>query len=379
MDLSEQQFGVNQAFQRDRFGTQAGWTTADIGTNVARTNQQRQWMREDWAVSDSLRSTQWGWQMSDFSEQIRFATGRQRRLGIRDQGRATVMHQAQEEEIERDRERQEQREAWQDEDFQKQRERHEQRVEWQDELFDIQEKNFEDEMRLSREAHQEQRDFLDEMRKLEDELRDLQRDHWKESMDFQKRELGMQAQQIQNQEDLWKLNNEITDIIDLNKGLQEEWLAGVISQEEASREWLTAIRAINREMEIGGMTQEEAWEAAGTPPPNYGGGPIMNQFGGPVMPSMHGNPAHPNSMPYLVGDGGLPELFVPDQAGRITPFNSSPNAGLVGELFGGIGDIGHNTGAIVTINALKSLVESLSQVNPDRVREVDTLMRVVAT
>lgn len=362
MDTQESQFAQNQQFAQMQAGVQADWGRQDIGVAVGRTNVQRQWRREDWAVQDSLRATQWGWQQQDFQENIRFATGRQRRLGIRQQQRGTVMHQAEEEQIERDRERQEQREAWQDEDFEKQRSRHEVRVEWQNERFEIAQKHFDENMELNREAHEEARKFQLEMRELEDEMRDLQRDHWKEQHEFAKQGLALQAEQINNQEDMFKLNNQIEDILEAQKNAAAEYRAGVIDAREAQEQLNDKIREMQDlvdDIDIPGPDIVWPW-----------------RFGGPVFPLAHGGPTNPDSA-YVVGDGGVPELFIPDSAGRVTPFPQGSS--LIQEFFSQVGSIGDTSGAMQTILAIKDLVEALDRTNPDRVREVDTLIKLVAT
>lgn len=515
MDMQEQQFGQNQAFARQQAGTQAQWGRQDIGIARGRAGVQRGWAREDWAVQDSLRATQWGWQQQDMQENIRFSTGRQRRLQVRGRERATFMHQAEEEQIERERDRTKQKEAWQDEDFLKQSERHEQRVTWQLERFDLSQAHFEDNMGLSREAHEEAKEYMDERRKIEDEIRDLQRDWWKEQHEFNKQSLALQASQIDNQEELFHLNAVLGQALSDQKGIQAEVLAGTIGMTEAAEAFLSIVNDILagvgeapipsgnggggddnggnlppvdpgcfvagtlvsmsdwtykkiEDIEVGdrvasftddltfykgdvtdvmeprvehtrkitfnnGQTVRvsdehpfytpSGWKKAYELKPGtkaYGfngqGGldvtvtDVQEDIGDEtvynftvgehgegtyiangilvhnVVAKQHGGPVFPGKK-YIVGEAGIESLeMFSGGGGRVTPMALSGgggegggSTGLAEELFSSLGEVGNMQGSLVVINALRDLIVTLDQTNPDKVREVDNLLRVVST
>lgn len=514
MDMQEAQFGQNMAFQRQQAGTQAEWGRQDIGIAVGRANVQRGWKREDWAVQDSLRATQWGWQQQDWQENIRFSTGRQRRLQVRGRERGTFMHQAEEEQIERERERTEQQEAWQDEDFQKQSERHEQRVTWQLERFDLSQEHFEDNMALNREAHEEAREFMLERREIEDDIRDLQRDWWKEQHEYNKQSLALQASQIDNQEELFHLNAVLGQALSDQKGIQAEVAAGTIGMTEAAEAFLAIVNAI-----LAGVGEDQIPSGNGggdgnggsLPPVDPGcfvAGTLVNMsdwtykriedikvgdrvasftddltfykgdvtdvmeprvehtrkitfnngqtvrvsdehpfftpsgwkkayelkpgtkaygFNGQggldvtvinvqedvgdetvynftvgehgegtyiansilvhnVVAKQHGGPVFPGKK-YIVGEAGIESLeMFSGGGGRVTPMALSGgrgegggSTGLAEELFSSLGEVGNMQGSLVVINALRDLIATLDQTDPDKVREVDNLLRVVST
>jgi hypothetical protein len=396
MDMQESQFMDNQAFAREQAGVQAQWGRQDIGINVARTGREREWRREDWAIQDSLRATQWGWQQQDFQENIRFSTGRQRRLQVRGRERATFMHQAEEEQIERERERQKEREGWQDEDFEKQRNRHEQNVTWQTERFDLSVEHFNEQMSLNREAHEESRKFMDERRALEDELRDLQRDWWKQQHEFNKQQMSMQAAQLKNQEEQWALTNTINQLLTEQDGINAEIDAGIRGMASGAEEFLLVINDILLAMAMENLSDDIILDPGGPiitgggngddhnipEDPYFPPGPQPMRHGGPIFPARHGREAFPGGK-YLVGDGGVPELFIPDRAGRITPFTGgvdNPESGQVSlaeELFASLGEVSNLSGSLVVIEALKELVMALDDSNPDKIREIDNLLKVV--
>jgi hypothetical protein len=389
MDMQESQFAQNQAFAQMQAGVQADWGRQDIGIAVGRAGVQRQWRREDWAVQDDLRATQWGWQQQDFQENIRFSTGRQRRLGIRQQQRATVMHQAEEEQIDRERGRQEQREAWEDEDFNKQRNRHEIRVEWQNERFEISQQHFEEQMALNREAHEEQKKYINERRELEDELRELQRDWWKQQRAWQQESLNKQEHMIQMNEDRWKL--EIAQAEKMHQKMVEmskidlSNLGGVGTGGGGGGEEEGGGGG-------GGEPTPESTDPEGPPPhtltfrgQTYNDaywteddrlivrGEVMGRYPGRVQ---FGGPAVAGE-PMIVGEGGQAEVFIPGSSGMVTPFN--PGGGLAEELFASINDMSNMGSALIMITAIRELVEALNNSNPDKAREVDNLIRMVAT
>lgn len=84
--------------------------------------QQRQWTQESWNYQDTTRSLQYGWNVEDINENIRYATGRQRRQLIKQRDRMNQMQGLEEGEIERGRENQQTMWQREDERYQKQEE-----------------------------------------------------------------------------------------------------------------------------------------------------------------------------------------------------------------------------------------------------------------
>ena len=82
MDMSVSQFGEN------------------MGMNIRQSQMQRGWAQQDWAFNSNVRDLQWGWKQEDYQENVRFMTGRDRRLAERQQGRDVIMHDLEGEQIE---------------------------------------------------------------------------------------------------------------------------------------------------------------------------------------------------------------------------------------------------------------------------------------
>jgi hypothetical protein len=212
MALRESQFAQTWGANVEQFQVQASWQQDDFATRAQRMGMSRSWQREDWAVSENVRNMQWGWQQEDFQENIRFATGRDRRRMIREQERATTMHNIEGEQVDKQKERQEELWALEDEAFEKAKARHEQQVEWQNERFELQKQHFEENMELQEEQHEKQMDFMKERWKLEDEMRELQREFQLKQMDLAAAALGLQQKALDEAEKRQAIENILNEI-----------------------------------------------------------------------------------------------------------------------------------------------------------------------
>jgi hypothetical protein len=160
----EQQLALGQ----QNFAFQTGMQQRQMGL-------QRGWQREDWAYNEQVRGLQWQWKQEDYGENLRFMTGRDRRLAERQMGRETTMHDLESEQIEKQKGRQ--KELWAMED-----ERFNQQIAYQTALFKMQEEN------LSK-----QKDFFEQNKAIQEESADLQEEYWKRSIALQEKAAGIAA------------------------------------------------------------------------------------------------------------------------------------------------------------------------------------------
>lgn len=197
----------------------------------------RQWQRQDWAFADQQRALQWQWQQEDFAENIRFMSGRQRKLAERQMERRTIMHGLEGTQIERRRERQQ--ETWQ----------------MADEQFEMQKEHFEERRELIEENMEKQREFYEEGRQLQEEMIDLQREYWERQHALALRQLELQEEHkttVEELQDAQRLLNEkqqdriaalekereldpagtIEDIVEAFKNLQD---AGMVFADNVGR------------------------------------------------------------------------------------------------------------------------------------------------
>ena len=78
---------------------------------------QRQWQQEDWAVQQNVSAVQYGWQMEDFDEAIRYANGRQKKGLQKQKERATWGRNVEQAKFEREKSRTQQQWGWSDDDL----------------------------------------------------------------------------------------------------------------------------------------------------------------------------------------------------------------------------------------------------------------------
>ena len=145
------------------------------------TMMQRQFARQEWGYSDELRNLQWGWRQEDYGEEVRFLTGRQRRLAERRMERDTITHGLEGDRIDRQREQQEK--LW----------------DLEDEQHNLRIKQFEEQMDMQKKNREKMREFYEEGYKLQEAMTDLQRAYFVESHKLQEAAIGLQEQQIQLQ------------------------------------------------------------------------------------------------------------------------------------------------------------------------------------
>jgi len=174
--MSGRQFFEQQGLQQRQFNMQKGWTI------------------EDWATNDRTRAMQWGWKVEDFQENLRFMTGRDRRLAERQMGRETVMHNIEEEQIGKQKDRQQ--ELWK----------------LEEERFKMTRKQFLENQKFQENAIKMQEKFFEERKKLEEEQIKLSRAYFIQGLNLQKQQIAAQAKYAKDiydtQQGLTLLNRE---------------------------------------------------------------------------------------------------------------------------------------------------------------------------
>ena len=183
------EFGFAQ--QEAQLAMQQRFFQQNMALQAEQMQLQRGWTQEDWAYQGQMRELQWGWRLEDFQEQSRFMTGRDRRIAERQMRRETIVHEAEEGQIEKQKNRQQ--ELW--------------RLE--DERFSIQKQQNQEQLKFQQEALEKQREFYEERKKIEEAHVKLQREYWKEQIELQKQSAGISAasarQNIENAEAQLKL------------------------------------------------------------------------------------------------------------------------------------------------------------------------------
>ena len=142
-----------------------------------------------------VRSLQWQWKTEDYGEEVRFMTGRQRRLAERQMGRDTTMHNLEGDQIEK-------QHALEDKRYQKSVEYTNKMIELEKKQFDLNKEHRETMFKLDQEDFQRHKKEFLEQKKLEDEIIALQRKHQKDQLDFQAAQAANSIKQTKLQREL---------------------------------------------------------------------------------------------------------------------------------------------------------------------------------
>jgi hypothetical protein len=156
-NLGQRQQRANFQYQQQMFDLQGVQFQENIQLQRRQTLTQRGFTMQDWAFQDTTRNLQWQWRQEDFGEQVRFMTGRERRLSERGMERETTMFNLQGDQITRKRDQQQ--ELWQ----------------LEDERFELQKKHYQETRDLQQEQMDKAVEFFEQRTKLEEASRELQR------------------------------------------------------------------------------------------------------------------------------------------------------------------------------------------------------------
>lgn len=174
------------------------------------------WAREDWQYEDTMRGLQFAWGMEDLNEAIRFSSGRERRMLIRQRDRQALTHSLEGEQIETRRSRQEEVWAQEDERFRKQKEYMLEMQALDRENFDLNRRQREEFYRLDREAFERRVREYEEEKTLQDQMRELSREYQYQQLQLQREAAALQASAAQAQREyadaLLKANQTMSDI-----------------------------------------------------------------------------------------------------------------------------------------------------------------------
>jgi len=154
--------------------TERQWSE-NMSLQVAQSLVVRSGTERSWALSGRERALQWGWFLEDSQRDLKFMTGRQRKMAERNIERKTTLHGIQEERVQDQKEQQ--RALW----------------ELEDERFRLTRKNHEETVQFQRREMEERRRFQIEQLRLSRQYQKLQRALWLLQMENQKRQLGAQA------------------------------------------------------------------------------------------------------------------------------------------------------------------------------------------
>jgi len=224
MDLSNQYSQEQESISWTRMNIGNEYNKWQIAFGHQTDLMQRKWTQEDWQVQDQQRSMQYGWQMEDLNEAIRFSSGRERRKLVRQRDRAAISQNMEEEQIDTQRDRQ--RTMWGRED-----ERYKKLMEYTDKLskLDIEQFNLNKQQReemyeleksnLERNIQEFKKEF-----ELQGQIQKAQRDYQEMQMEFQQRSFDLSKQQAELQHDYETATRNVSEWTEKTVGYVKTWM-----------------------------------------------------------------------------------------------------------------------------------------------------------
>jgi hypothetical protein len=179
--------------QATRMQINNGYQNWQFSQQYNQFQQSQQWAQADWDYQDTMRGLNFGWQMEDMNEGIRFSSGRQRRQLVRQRDRAALSHNLEEDNVENQRDHQKQLWAQQEEAYQKQKSYMTEMQRLDQESFTINKNQRETFYKMDVEAYNRRMKEYEEETKLQDELKNLQRKYQFDQIQLQKEAAGAQA------------------------------------------------------------------------------------------------------------------------------------------------------------------------------------------
>jgi len=155
LDIQDQLFNIGVQKQREqmqdswsRFEIQWQWGMDDLLKNFNRSMTRIGWSESDLNFRQNTSQLDFAWAMEDIQENLKYATGRQRRALLRQQDRGTIKFALGQSQIDEQRSRLDIQRQWAEEDFNTAQDRHNKRMEWESTRFARQNAYFEQETAL---------------------------------------------------------------------------------------------------------------------------------------------------------------------------------------------------------------------------------------
>jgi hypothetical protein len=208
--------------QQQRMTTTQAYNAWQMSFNYNQQLQQRAWTQEDWQYQDQTRALSFGWQMEDYDESIRYASGRDRRNLIKQRDRAVISQNMESMQIDKGRDHQEELWAKEDERFEKQKAYQEELNRLDIESFELNKKQREETYALDRESWSRKKREYEEQKAIEDQMRELQRK-------FQADQLSLQMASLANQAEQAKLQKEYNDKLEKTRTVMSD-LGGTLNE-----------------------------------------------------------------------------------------------------------------------------------------------------
>jgi hypothetical protein len=215
-DISDAMFQISTAQQRDAFayqeqqlGMSSRYQRQGMQSSYQQTMTRMDWREADWAYQENVSELNFAWQMEDYDEAIRFASGRDRQRLMRQRDRAVISESM--------------REGHSDE----QRDRMDKEREWAEEAHKRQEKYFEDNFRLQEERLKHDKQYFEERLQWQTRERELARTSAELEAHYRQAQLTHQQQVLAAEESIYQRQTTIDRERIRVQGEIEVWLQSI--------------------------------------------------------------------------------------------------------------------------------------------------------
>lgn len=183
--LQGSQFYTNYGLQQQKFQYNSNFQRQQMMIDQSHTVQQQGWQTQNLEYSRNQLDVHFAWNMEDYTRNIRYARGMDKRNLMREQGRAVTQYSMEAGQSDKEMQRNQTQIQWEQDDFNRKKQYFEQNTNFQRQELDNQKKFFEQNreldaqrLRLSQEAHQKQLFWMQEEWKLEDQRISLDRQNY---------------------------------------------------------------------------------------------------------------------------------------------------------------------------------------------------------
>jgi hypothetical protein len=190
--MSDRQFRERWNVNWQQLGITSEWQQEDRARQWGRAQAQFGWQREDLAFRGAQTSLQFGWQMEDIEENMRFATGRQRRRLRQQQERAAISYGMGMGQLETQGQRIDTREQWAREDFERAQERHEQTTQWRRREMQLQLRHHNERIGLQQRRQNAAEQYFRSTTAHQDRQSTAARRYWTETHNRQRQAIEME-------------------------------------------------------------------------------------------------------------------------------------------------------------------------------------------
>ena len=196
-DLGNRQWQEQFGLRRSQFEATTQYQRENMNIQFGRQMTRLDWAGEDLAFSGQQAALQYGFGMEDIQENLRYATGRQRRELMKQQERQTLMYGLGQAQRETQEERLDTRREWAEEDQERQKSFFEQKISWTEQEMDMALRHHDESSELQQRRMDATRDNYEEEFRFQTKRIEAERKYQDKQRDFQQQQLDFQKSQIQ--------------------------------------------------------------------------------------------------------------------------------------------------------------------------------------